>query len=389
MSEDTVLDLVKTIEIAKEKQGTVKVTAERIDQIKEFMGTYEGDFASLIDDLGRVEEKGDALVGVIRLESELGIALEARGELERLKGKLEDLQGEQERLQGRLDSKVMELSQLLEGVGSEDEEEFLRMAEDWDSITQLRTAMKESEAAIKRLSGPDAYESFTEELKESSPEELNTEITDKTNQIDLITEETAELRERKGELKKEIEQIERSEEASQLRLEASAFMGDLDQKAKEWAVAMLADALMSRAVERYERERQPGIIQEAQAFFSRMTLECYPSVMAPLGEECIYVEDGEGKRKDDSQLSRGTKEQLYLALRFGYVNELGRRTERLPLIFDDVLANFDDNRLRATCEAIGELAESNQVIYFTCHEATANVLTETVEGCKVVRLGTA
>ena len=44
------------------------------------------------------------------------------------------------------------------------------------------------------------------------------------------------------------------------------------------------------------------------------------------------------------QLSTGTREQLYLAVRLAYVLHYCGRTEALPIVMDDVLANFDDDR---------------------------------------------
>jgi uncharacterized protein YhaN len=72
-------------------------------------------------------------------------------------------------------------------------------------------------------------------------------------------------------------------------------------------------------------------------------------------------------------LSRGTAEQLYLSLRFGFVSEFVRHSDPLPLVFDDILVNFDPRRARAAAEAILELAESQQILFFTCQPSTADL----------------
>jgi uncharacterized protein YhaN len=59
-----------------------------------------------------------------------------------------------------------------------------------------------------------------------------------------------------------------------------------------------------------------------------MTLGRYSRIFAPLDESRIYVEDKDGRRKD-IDLSRGTAEQLYLSLRFGFVREFNKRAESL------------------------------------------------------------
>ena len=66
-------------------------------------------------------------------------------------------------------------------------------------------------------------------------------------------------------------------------------------------------------------------------------------------------------------MSRGTREQLFLALRFGLILELGQRAERLPVIVDEALVNFDPTRGTRAAGSFIELSETNQVLVFTCH----------------------
>ena len=56
-----------------------------------------------------------------------------------------------------------------------------------------------------------------------------------------------------------------------------------------------------------------------------------------------------------------------LALRFGLVLVLGQRSERLPVIVDEVLVNFDPTRGTRATGLFIELSETNQVLVFTCH----------------------
>lgn len=66
-------------------------------------------------------------------------------------------------------------------------------------------------------------------------------------------------------------------------------------------------------------------------------------------------------------MSRGTAEQLYLAMRFGLIGEYSRRAPSLPLVLDDVVVNFDPGRLSSTLRVIGQVAQKHQILLFTCH----------------------
>ena len=93
-----------------------------------------------------------------------------------------------------------------------------------------------------------------------------------------------------------------------------------------------------------------------------------------------------GATKQPSDLSRGTREQLYLALRFGLIREFGERTESLPVVVDEVLVNFDPERARRAAEAFAELAQTNQVLVFTCHPETVELFTSAVPAAQVINM---
>lgn len=94
--------------------------------------------------------------------------------------------------------------------------------------------------------------------------------------------------------------------------------------------------------------------------------------------------------KDWDKLSRGTKEQLYLALRLGYAanyskdkdgNDNGR--PNLPLIIDDAFVNFDRTRTQSVLKCLKEFSKTNQVLYFTCH---SQGIEEFIAGANVINL---
>jgi uncharacterized protein YhaN len=96
--------------------------------------------------------------------------------------------------------------------------------------------------------------------------------------------------------------------------------------------------------------------------------------VAPPGDASVRVETEGGESRVTEELSRGTGEQLYLALRFGLIEEFARHAEPLPVMMDDILVNFDAERAARAASAIRDLADRHQVLYFTCHAWTAELL---------------
>ena len=66
-------------------------------------------------------------------------------------------------------------------------------------------------------------------------------------------------------------------------------------------------------------------------------------------------------------MSKGTRFQLYLALRMAGFFEFVEQHEPLPFIDDDIMETFDDDRSAETFKLLNGLAEKGQVIYLTHH----------------------
>ena len=70
-------------------------------------------------------------------------------------------------------------------------------------------------------------------------------------------------------------------------------------------------------------------------------------------------------------LSRGTADQLYLAVRLAVCELVLPGEEPCPLVLDDALANFDDERMALALSTLTELGKERQILLFTCHNREA------------------
>ena len=172
-------------------------------------------------------------------------------------------------------------------------------------------------------------------------------------------------------MRQQLDDLGGEQESSRLRLERERLIERARGDAREWAKHQLAGWLLARTREKFEAERQPDVLRHAQEFMAAASGGRYRQVQAPLGEQRINLVEAGGAAKTTVQLSRGTREQLYLALRFGLIRELGARTEPLPVVVDEVLVNFDPERAARAALAFHQLAETHQVLVFTCHPETA------------------
>lgn len=80
-----------------------------------------------------------------------------------------------------------------------------------------------------------------------------------------------------------------------------------------------------------------------------------------------------GKLLTIEQVSRGTMDQIYFALRMA-AGELLSQEESMPIILDDAFVMYDDKRLRQTIRWL--MDTGRQVLLFTCHEREQKIYEE-------------
>jgi len=239
----------------------------------------------------------------------------------------------------------------------------------------LKKERDECEMRLRQVFGPkpDALEALDQALRDTTIEGIEAALLVGKTEI----EEAQELRDgllgERGRVAGEIQQLHDDEAASEARSRIELLKAELEASAREWSSLVVARALLRHTREKFERERQPAVIQRAEGYFSLLTGDRYRRLYRPYGESTVTVEDRNGAIKTPEQLSRGAREQVYLALRLGAIEEAAGTNEPLPVIIDEVLVNFDPERARRAVETFAELATHTQVIVFTCHPWVADL----------------
>ena len=268
---------------------------------------------------------------------------------------------------------------LLQAGGALDAESFRRRADVYARRVELERDQRQLETALRvRAGSSEQYQEMEKALSMQSRAELEHDLGELERDSQRLGEELPRTLQEKGRVEQRIQDLEHNEELSNLLLKKEALTTQLSQQVERWAVRSLCRHLLQKARELYERERQPAVLQEASKLFSVMTGGVYVRVMVPLGEMRLEVQTPNGSSRPAEVLSRGTAEQLYLAMRLAFVREYAKHAGPLPVVVDDILVNFDSERAKATIKVLGELASTHQVLVFTCHTHVAQWFRETL-----------
>ncbi len=194
--------------------------------------------------------------------------------------------------------------------------------------------------------------------------------------------------EREAELEREA--LERAADIARLAAEAEGLRTELADALCAYRTNTVAQALLRGTLTEFMAARQPDVLRVASGALAGITAGRYARVVQDERGDNLAVLDQAGRRLEPEWLSRGTQEQLYLALRLGLAASFARRSSALPVIMDDVLVNFDPQRASQTARFLAAFArghagqDQGQVLVFTCHPDSVRALREADPECRVV-----
>ena len=370
-SPQTAAELRGKVETGRTQLLRVRDSQERIAKIRQDIDRYVGDAEPLAAAFGfslGTGNYGDAGSVVDRLSELLGEVRERERARTDAKGRLSEAEDQLAERSREFDRAESQIGDLLGAGGATDAEAFRQRAELSASRTELEERQRDALGHLRRLGGSDkALETLKASLAGTDPQRIADEIRGLEEEGTAIDSDISGLSTERGSIQQELQGLVGEEESSALRMERNLLLEQMSGHAREWVRLTLAEKLLDEARGKFERERQPGVVRHAESFFRKITDERYQQVFSPLGEQTITVTDADGRTKQPSELSRGTREQLFLSLRFGLIRDSGDQTEPLPVVVDEVLVNFDPERALRAASAFVELSQTNQVLVFTCH----------------------
>jgi len=195
-----------------------------------------------------------------------------------------------------------------------------------------------------------------------------------SNQIQASDLELAELRNEMSQINHSLgsyQQVIKScvsqEELDQKQVEKQELLGIINAKSHEYYVALYAQTLLSTTQDVFDKTKTPAISKLATEIFHRITQGKYVKVLFTPKDSgmSISVIDNEGNESIPDVLSLGTMRQLYLAIRFAVIKSQGNDKKHIPIVLDEILSSFDEDKREAAVREINEIAKDHQVFYFS------------------------
>ena len=250
----------------------------------------------------------------------------------------------------------------------EDLPERIRMAD------VKRQLLEKRDTLVQHFAGEEVeVEELVLRVEGESAVDLEAEMLPLQAELDSISAKRAVLVEEATLANAVFQALEDGTGADDLAIEMADVAAGLRDPVTRYARLLFSSRLLSAAVERYRERNEAPLLAYASAYFARLTRGRYDRIetdMEGSDEGGFRVRSTANSRsKPLDSLSEGTVDQLHLALVLGSLeHRFSAGAEPMPLLLDDILVHFDDERSMAALETLVEFAKTTQVLLFTHHE---------------------
>lgn len=372
LDRETVLSVFEAATAARATIRRRDEASETVRRLRERRDSLVAEAGTLLEALGRAAPPESIAVALDALGGELREAVAVEQERARIERDVRQMSSDEEKAAGRRDQDAAAVAALLAECGVASEAELRERVEQLERRRTLEEAASRARQSLAILTGHGeaADRLVTEIAAVADIGEVRDRLAVIRTELDAVAASRDVVLQEMGALQRQIETLEASVEMSAARQRHVDLVSRLEAEAEDWSVRRLAVALMERTRQRYEREHRPGVIKTAEAFLAEWTDGRWVRIVAPLGGAIDGLERADGKQVAIAGLSRGTQEQLYLALRFGLIEHFADEAEPLPIVMDETLVNFDEARAERTARTIEQLSARHQILYFTCRTST-------------------
>lgn len=161
---------------------------------------------------------------------------------------------------------------------------------------------------------------------------------------------------------------------SDIAVEIQNLENELEEKEQLYGAVTLAQSSLEQAEHSIKKQVTPYLCKEAGEIFKIITDGRYKMLNISNDFELMYGEGENVPLIDSEYLSVGSSDLAWLSIRLALHKKLSEN-ETLPIILDECMVFFDDNRLKNTLDYIRETVKSGtQALIFSVSGREASML---------------
>lgn len=366
-----IVRVLDDLAIKLEKANALQV---RIAAMKADRENYEAEVARLCTAAGEPFDDSDPVGRADALRSRASAAEEAA---RRRKERVEERDEAERRLtaaEAERDAVASRISEMSKAVAAPDLEALIVALKQSAQKARLEHQIERSQMALCKLLGAASFSDAQTTLsdKHTTPEDIDKIRAEHDTLDNSQGDEDAHVTALHHDWKtaeEALSAIGGDDEVARLEEQRQVLLLDIEQEAHAFMRLSAGETLVSEALRTYRETHRSSMMRHASDAFAGITRGAFRSLVSAPGKKGDVLV---GVRRDGSsivanEMSRGTRFQLYLALRIAGHAEFTKHRETLPFFADDVLEPFDDDRSAETFAHLSLMSKRGQVVYLTHH----------------------
>jgi uncharacterized protein YhaN len=387
----SLLDVLADLE--KERQGAAQC-AERLCETQRDMAAFRDDAAAAARRLAPDIAEADAFEIIQGLRRRLTEQQKAAQERDTLRAQLADAERELARLCDAHAARRAALVAALGEIGAE----AIAAARERVALAAERArteaACREAERRLRDEGDGLGVAALREEVASIPPDDMPAEIEATERERDAAVAALQDIAARIATSTAELDRQARETASGAAAAEQESAAASLGRVLDEATVLHLASLMLDTALGAVEGAGTSEVLERIGALFRAITAGAYDGVAAEAGDDgsarLVALAHGvPDEPKQVAQLSEGTRDQMFLALRVAAIEDYAKAAPPLPFIGDDILQTFDDERALAAMRSLTALSRTTQVVLLSHHRHLLDLAARLPEGsvrtCAVAR----
>ena len=365
----TVREILKALD---ELAPLVEKRANLADRIKK-MEDDQHEFSTEVDSLTKELQADETLPPLelyAQLKNTIDEAISAQKKHEETSGRLQDAEERQQEIEKKRKIHSSHKTDMLEHFKVDSLSEVdtkLREIEERNDFKKQEVTVEQEILEFLGVQSTDEAQDLLDNVDRNT---VNSEIAELEGRFENQDQLTRELFSDQKQAEKRIEDIGGDDTVAKIEEKRKLAMLEIEDGAVRYLRLRLGITAAERALQIYRDRHRSSMMTRASDAFRMISRGTYKELKTQpeKDSEVLIAVGANGGSKIVSALSRGTRFQLYLALRVAGYHEFVQSRRPVPFIADDIMETFDDFRAEEAFRLFAGMAETGQIIYLTHHK---------------------
>ena len=232
------------------------------------------------------------------------------------------------------------------------------------ALSEAQTAAREAQVRLDLL--------VQQGIPDSCDMELSPPLRSRETVVDALAQVQVQLAAARSATDRLTGQLHAMGDPDGLRASAESLQSQTGQLQEEYDALRLAMDTLTGANTVLQNRFSPQLSRRTAEIFHELTEGRYTAAALNRSFHLTARPAGDPIDRDIQLLSAGAADQLYLSARLAICELVLPSEKSIPIILDDALTNFDDERCAAALRWLKQAAAHRQILLFTCHSREAD-----------------